>query len=163
MLDERVFSKIGIPADRWDWFAGRAVKDNKYFYPTIPHSYTYLDPPYEIGGNAVRSGPGWVVISASDLARFGHLVAMRGMWKGERTVGHEWLRGHSGGNRSDVSGESTRYTAMGRVTTEDIDLLHSTGKSSFVPEELFVGPVTPSAGEVHSTLCPVGKAMFLPE
>ena len=69
VLDERIFSKIGIPADRWEWFTGRAVKDNKRFYPTIPDTFTYLDPPYEIGGTVVRSGPGWVIISASDLAR----------------------------------------------------------------------------------------------
>ena len=141
VLDERIFGRIGIPADRWDWFTGRAIKDNKYFYPAIPDTYTYLDPPYEIGGKAVRSAPGWVIINASDLARFGHLVATQGLWKGERIIGHEWLRGHSGGNRSGLSGESKHYTAMGRVTTEGIDYAHSIAKSSFVPEELFVGPV----------------------
>ena len=141
MLDERIFGRIGIPADRWDWFTGRAIKDNKYFYPAIPDTYTYLDPPYEIGGKAVRSAPGWVIINASDLARFGHLVATQGLWKGERIIGHEWLRGHIGGNRSGLSGESKHYTAMGRVTTEGIDYAHSIAKSSFVPEELFVGPV----------------------
>ena len=135
-------SKIGIPADRWDWFTGRAVKDSRYFYPTIPDAYTYLDPPYEIGGNVVRSGPGWVIISASDLARFGLLVATQGLWTGEQIIDHEWLRGHGGGNRSEVSGESAHYTAIGRVTTEGIDFPHSIGKSGFVPEELFVGPVT---------------------
>ena len=117
------------------------MKDNRYFYPAIPDTYTYLDPPYEIGGNVVRSGPGWVIISASDLARFGHLVATQGLWKGEQIVGREWVRGHGGGNRSGVSGESTHYTAMGRVTTQGIDFPHSIEKSSFVPEELFVGPV----------------------
>ena len=141
VLDERIFSKIGIPSDRWDWSTGKAVKDNKYFYPAIPDAYTYLDPPYEIGGNVVRSGPGWVIISASDLARFGHLVATRGLWKGDRVLGDEWLRGHSGGNRSGVSGESTHYTAIGRVTTEGIDYPHYSGNSSLVPEQLFVGPV----------------------
>ena len=90
----------------------------------------------------VRSGPGWVIISASDLARFGHLVVAQGMWKGEQIIGHEWLRGHSGGNRSGISGKSTHYTAMGRVKTQGVRLAHSIEKSSFVPEELFIGPVS---------------------
>ena len=61
----------GNQYERWDWLAGGAVKERKYLYPTIPDAYTYLDPPYEIGGQVVRSGPGSVVISASDLARCG--------------------------------------------------------------------------------------------
>jgi CubicO group peptidase (beta-lactamase class C family) len=59
VVQERLFDAIGIPAERWGWLTGRQVKDQKYFYPTIPDSYTYLDPPYEIDGNVVRSGPGW--------------------------------------------------------------------------------------------------------
>ena len=86
VLQERLFDLIGIPAERWDWLPGGHVKDQKYFYPEIPDSYTYLDPPYEIDGNIVRSGPGWVVISASDLSRFGHLNATRGIWKGQQII-----------------------------------------------------------------------------
>jgi CubicO group peptidase (beta-lactamase class C family) len=141
VVDERLFSRIGIPAERWDWPAGSAIRDSKYLYPDIPDSYTYLDPPYRINGHVVRGGPGWVVISASDLARFGHLLATQGFWKGEQLVGHQWLRGHSGGNKSGVSGERGHYTAMGVVATQGIEHPHATVQNSFLPDELFVGPV----------------------
>ena len=145
VLDERLFSKIGIPADRWSWPTGKEIKGQKYLYPDIPDSYTYLDPPYEINGHAVRSGPGWVVISASDLGRFGHLLATGGVWKGERLIDPRWLRGHSGGNRSGVSGESAHFTAMAVVTTRGLVHNHMTSKESFLPDEIFVGPVRPEA------------------
>ena len=141
VIDEKLFGKIGIPAARWDWYTGRVVSAKKYFYPGIPDSYTYLDPPYEVKGHPVRSGPGWVVISASDLARFGHLLATRGQWEGEQLLDPQWLRGHSGGNRSGASGESTYYTAMGVVTTEGLDHAHAIATNSFLPEELFSGPL----------------------
>ncbi len=141
VLDERLFSAIGIPANRWAWYTGRSVAGNRDFYPTIPVSYTYLDPPFEVEGNPVRSGPGWVEISAADLARFGHLLATGGIWRGRRVMDREWLRGHAGGNRSGVSGEGTHHTALGVVTTEGIDHPHSKAESSFLPENLFTGPV----------------------
>ena len=93
MLDEKILSKIGIAADDWDWYTGEAVKDQKYLYPTIPDTYTYLDPPYEVNGHPVRSGPGWVVMSARDLARFGLLVATGGNWKGEQLIAPGWGSG----------------------------------------------------------------------
>jgi len=142
VIDERLFSKIGISSDRWDWYTGKSVQSQKYFYSTIPDSYTYLDPPFEINGNLVRSGPGWVVISASDLARFGHLLATRGNWKGEQLISPEWLRGHGGGNKSGVSGESVYYTSIGMVTTSGIELQHTLARESFIPNELFVRPVS---------------------
>ena len=141
VLDERLFGKIGIPAKRWDWYTGRTMSESKYFYPDIPDSYTYLDPPYEINGHPVRSGPGWVVMSPSDIARFGHLLATRGQWKGEQLVDPKWLRGHSGGNRSGVSGESAYYTAMAQVATDGFDHAHSSATTSLLPETLFAGPV----------------------
>ncbi len=141
VIDDRLFSKIGIPANRWEWYTGEEVKNKKLFYPTIPDSYTYLDPPYEIDGYAVRSAPGWVVISASDLARFGHLLATRGNWMGRQIIDPQWLRGHGGGNKSGVSGESSHYTAIGMVTTDGIGHVHSTARESFIPRELFLGPV----------------------
>jgi CubicO group peptidase (beta-lactamase class C family) len=141
VVDERLFGPMGIPADRWDWLTGRHVKDRPNFYPDIPDSYTYLDPPYEIGDAPVRSGPGWVVISASDLARFGHLMATQGNWNGRQLIDPAWLRGHSGGNRSGVSGESEHVTAMAVVTADGFDHAHSTVRRSFIPEQLFVGPV----------------------
>ena len=126
----------------WDWLSGSVVKDRKHLYPDLPDSYTYLDPPYAIEGDPVRSGPGWVVISASDLARFGHLNATDGIWKGQRIVEPEWLRGHSGGNRCGVAGESTHFTALAIVTAERFDHTFSVETRSFLPEEVFVGPVT---------------------
>ncbi len=141
VLDEKIMSKIGIAADDWDWYTGGAVKDQKYFYPTIPDSYTYLDPPYEINGHPVRSGPGWVVMSAKDLARFGLLVATGGNWKGEQLLAPGWVRTHSGGNRSGLHGENRHYTAMGRVTTEGIDMRFSVDRESLIPQDVFVGPV----------------------
>lgn len=141
IIDERLFSKIGIPPDRWEWYTGETIKSQKHFYPEIPDSYTYLDPPYEINGNPIRSGPGWVVINASDLARFGHLLATRGNWKGEQIVSPQWLRGHGGGNKSGVSGESGNYTALGVVTTSGIEHLHTTSRESFIPNELFLRAV----------------------
>ena len=141
VLDERLFGKIGITPDRWEWYTGTEIQAQKYFYPKLPDSYTYLDPPFEVNGHIVRSGPGWVVISASDLARFGHLVATQGVWKGEQLIGAEWLRGHSGGNRSGMSGESQHFTAMGVVTAEGLEHVHSTATESFLPQHVFVGPV----------------------
>jgi CubicO group peptidase (beta-lactamase class C family) len=141
VFQERLFGPMGVPADRWDWYTGGWVKDQRHFYPDIPDSYTYLDPPYEIGGAPVRSGPGWVVISASDLARFGHLVATGGQWRGRQLIERQWLRGHSGGNSSGVSGEGRHVTAMAVVTTVGLDFPHSTYSGSFLPDDLFVGPV----------------------
>ena len=145
VLQERLFDLIGIPSERWDWLPGGAVKEQKYFYPQIPDSYTYLDPPYEIGGHIVRSGPGWVVISALDLARFGHLNATRGVWKGRQIIEPQWLRGHSGGNRSGTSGESTFFTAQGVVTTDGPmsppAFRHAIETRSLLTEEFFEGPV----------------------
>ena len=143
VVQERLFDRIGIAADRWDWYSGGWVKDRKYFYPTLPDSYTYLDPPYEIAGNVVRSGPGWVVWSASDMARFGHLNATRGLWKGEQIIDPDWLRPHSGGNKSGSSGESKYFTALGVVTTEGLpEFKHAIETRSILPEGLFVGPVS---------------------
>lgn len=141
IIDERLFSKIGISDNDWDWYTGDKVKGTKYFYPEIPDSYTYLDPPFQINGIPVRSGPGWVIISALNLARFGHLLATRGNWKGRQIVDPLWLRGHGGGNKSGVSGENTFYTAIGMVTSEGIDYQFSTSRDSFIPSDLFVGPV----------------------
>ena len=145
VVQERLFDAIGIPYERWDWLAGGEVKERKYLYPTIPDAYTYLDPPYEIGGQVVRSGPGWVVISASDLARFGHLNATQGMWKGVRVIDAAWLRGHGGGNKSGASGECEHFTAMGVVTTIGLpEYSHGVETKSILPDDFFVAEVQPS-------------------
>lgn len=43
-------SKIGIPADRWDWVPGKVVHDEIHWYPNMPGYGDFIDPPYEIGG-----------------------------------------------------------------------------------------------------------------
>ena len=150
VLDEKIISKIGIPADHWDWLAGGVVKQDEGFYPLWPTMFNYLDPPFEINGHVVRSGPGWVVMNSSDLARLGHLVATQGSWKGEKLLDPQWLRGQGGGNGSGVCGEGRYYTAMGMVTTEGINhpyyslagaMSFLTTRESFVPAEVFTGPV----------------------
>ena len=133
VLDERLFGPMGVPPDRWDWLPGRHIFEAKNFYPNMPGYGDYVDPPYELCGNPVRGGGGWVVMNASDLARFGHLVATRGIWKRKRLIGEEWIRGHHGGNDSEVSGESTFFTAMGRVTAKGIDHLGGPGRDPSVP------------------------------
>jgi CubicO group peptidase (beta-lactamase class C family) len=155
VLDERIFSRIGIRADAWDWNTGYDVKMQPYFYPSIPNTYTYLDPPYEIDGVPVRSGPGWVVISASDLARFGHLIAAGGVWEGEDLVDRGWLRGHGGGNGSGVSGEGKHFTSLAVVATEglsdELPQWHNTTSVSFIPESLFTGPVRATGSDTEAT------------
>ncbi len=144
VIQERLFDRIGIPSDRWDWMTGRDVHEDRLWYPAWPDTYTFLDPPYEVNGHPVRSGPGWVVISASDWARFGLLVATRGVWKGQQLIDPQWVRGHGGGNKSGSSGESKHYTAMGVVTTDGLTHPHTTDGSCFLPEDVFVGPVKPT-------------------
>ena len=141
VLDEKLFSKIGIQADSWEWPPGRVMREDESFYPQWPTHAAYVDPPYEINEQAVRSGPGWATISASDLARFGHLIATRGNWKGEQLIDPQWLRGHSGGNGSGVCGESRYYTAMASVSTRGLDHPFATARESFLPADLFVGPI----------------------
>lgn len=141
VLQERIFDQIGIPPEQWDWHTGEDLHTQRLFYPNIPDSYTYLDPPYQIGGHVVRGGPGWVIISASDLARYGHLIACRGIWNRQRIIAPEWLRGHGGGNKSGVSGESKTFTAMGVVTAMGIEHVHHTARESFLPSHLFEGAV----------------------
>ncbi|MBM3933138.1 MAG: serine hydrolase [SAR202 cluster bacterium] len=141
VIDERLFSKIGIPADRWDWLTGEYVHKQKYLYPKLPDTYTYLDPPYRVKGHVVRSGPGWVVISASDWARVGHLIACGGVWNGKQIIDPQWLRTHSGGNKCGMYGEGDHFTAMGVVTTAGLEYPYKSVGKSFIPEEVFTGPV----------------------
>ena len=133
VIDERLFGPIGIPPHRWEWTPGRTLFERKDWYADAPGYGDFVDPPYEIGGHVVRGGPGWVVINALDLVRFGHLVATGGVWEGERLMGPEWLRGHHGGDSNQVGGESTHFTALARVAT--------LGIGHPLPDDLFVGPV----------------------
>jgi len=137
VLDEKLFGEIGIAADAWDWIPGRVVHKDKNWYPHMPGYGDFLDPPYEIDGHVVRGGPGWVVMSAKNLARFGQLIATQGIWKGKRLINSEWVIGHAGGNGSVVAGESRYYTSIGMVTTDGIDY-----HDPFLPQDFFAGPVT---------------------
>lgn len=134
VLDEKLFSKMGISADRWDWRPGKTVREDSSWYPKMPGYGLYLDPPYEIDGHVVRGGPGWVVMSAKQLARFGLLIAAGGIWKGKRLIsGTHLLRAHGGGNGSFVAGLGKGVMlSFGKVTTSGIDF-------SSVPFHLFVG------------------------
>lgn len=91
LLDEKIFEHIGVPAARWDWMPGKEVHDYE-LYPGYPGYGSYLDPPWEFGGQVVRGGPGWVVINANDLARFGYLMLRNGHWKGRQLISETWMR-----------------------------------------------------------------------
>lgn len=148
VLDEELFGKIGIRADRWEWTAGKSVHDTKDFYPELPGYGEYVDPPYEIGGQTVRGAPGWVVMSPEDLARFGLLVATRGVWKGERLIGPEWLRGHAGLDIHVVAGDPETYVSIGKINTKNFPFgteVGTGGNFSF-PKELITGPPVGAAG-----------------
>ncbi len=133
VIDQRLMGPMGVPADRWDWTPGKEVFDSKDWYPHMPGYGDFIDPPYEITGHVVRGGPGWIVIDALDLARFGHLIATGGIWNGQRLIGSEWLRGHHGGDSNQVSGENAQFTALARVATLGVE--HP------LPEEVFSGPI----------------------
>ena len=134
VVDEKIFGALGIPPERWDWTPGRKVREDSTLYPEMPGYGLYLDPPYAIEDNVVRGGPGWVVMSAKDLARYGLLLATRGVWKGECLVSDtDLLRAHGGGNGSFVAGLGRGVMlSFGKVTAAGIDFLD-------VPVHLFLG------------------------
>ena len=125
VLDEQLFGRIGIHPERWDWVPGRVVFENENYYPSMPGYGGFIDPPYEIDGHVVRGGGGWAVMSASDLARYGLLVACGGVWEGERLLDAQWVHSHGGGNGSRLEGDTETYLAMGMVTTEGLPSLSS--------------------------------------
>ena len=73
-------------------------------------------------------------MSAKDLARFGLLLATRGIWKGERLISDtELLRAHGGGNGSLVAGMGHGVVlSFGKVTATGIGFLD-------VPVHLLIG------------------------
>ncbi|MFV2066287.1 MAG: CocE/NonD family hydrolase, partial [Pirellulales bacterium] len=143
VLDERLFSKLGIPADHWDWLPGKYVHDTKDFYPDIPGYGEYLGPPYEINGHSVRGGPGWIVMSASDLARFGLLIATGGVWKGERLVDSEWLRGHAGLDVHVVAGDPETKVSIAKINAKGFPFGSGVGTQGAYafPKELIARPI----------------------
>lgn len=143
VLDRYLFRHLGIPAERWQWLPGRQVHDTRDFYPQFPGYGEYVDPPYEIKGHVVRGGPGWMKLSAEDLARFGHLIAMQGRWNGKRLLGPEWLRGHAGLDIHVVGGDPETQVVIAKINTKGFPWgaeIGTQGKFVF-PKDLIVGPV----------------------
>lgn len=143
VLDERLFSKLGIPAERWDWTPGRVLFETRDWYPHFPGYGEYVDAPWEIDGIVVRGGPGWVVMSPLDLARFGLLVATQGIWRGERIVSAEWLQGHGGVDIHVVGGDPETLISVAKTNVRAFPFGNDigwVGKFRF-PSELVVGPV----------------------
>lgn len=121
VLDEKLFGRMGIKPDAWGWTTGKQLHDDRRWYPGMPGYGLFCDPPYEINGRRVQGGGGWVVMSASDLARIGLLVAARGEWNGKRLIGDTPLvGGHAGGNKSLMNGWSETMFSWGQVTTAGI-------------------------------------------
>ena len=139
VLDEHIMSKIGIPPQRWTWLYGQEVRENRYFYPEMPNYGGYIDRPYKINGIGVRGGPGWAVMSATDLARIGLLVATDGVWKGQRLISR--LGGNRGVRSNTMQGWGVAngkdgYFSFGKVATRFNDP---------TPDQMaswVVGPVT---------------------
>ena len=134
VLDEKIFRHIGIPAKNWDWTPGKIVRDTNDWYSAMPGYGKFIDPPYEIDGHIVRGGPGWIVMSPRDLARFGLLVSTGGIWKGKRLISPEWIRGHAGGNGSLVAGDRETYISVGVVCARGLPSLKAF-------KDIIVGPV----------------------
>jgi CubicO group peptidase (beta-lactamase class C family) len=154
VLDERLFSALGIPAERWGWTPGRTLYDTRDWYPDFPGYGEYVDPPWEIGGVIVRGGPGWVVMSPLDLARFGLLVATRGVWQGRQVVGAEWLQGHGGVDIHVVGGDPDTLVAVAKTNIRAFPFGNEIGwhgRFEF-PRSLIIGDV-----RVHSHQSPVGS------
>jgi hypothetical protein len=63
-----------------------------------------------------------------------------------RVINAAWLRGHSGGNKSGVSGECEHFTAMGVVTTVGLpEYSHGVETKSILADDFFVAKVEPSS------------------
>lgn len=143
VLDERLFSHMGIPPDRWEWTPTKVLQDTLDFYPAIPHYGAYVDPPYEINGHVVRGGPGWILMGPEDLARFGLLIATRGIWKGRRLISSQWLQGHAGLDIHVVAGDARTYVSLGKANTKHFPFGTEVVVSGYFPfpKDLILGPV----------------------
>lgn len=144
LLDRELFSKMGLPAERWHWMTLAELHATD-LYPATPSYADYIDPPFVINGRAVRGTTGGVVMSALDLCRFGLLIATGGVWQGERLLGREWLVSKSGGNWSTCVGCRETLVAGARVATENLpDFLWVPDFVDYrFPEDLIDPEVTP--------------------
>jgi len=120
VLDREILGKIGIAPDNWYWMSLQEAYQGTDIYPAAPGYGHYADPPYFINGSIVRGGPGWVCMSAEDLARYGLLVATQGIWKGEQLLGGQWLISKSGGNDSTMIGDRITFVAGARIATQSL-------------------------------------------
>ena len=114
-------SKIGIPADRWDWLSGEYVRRTTEFYPNSPGYGGFVDPPYSINGDTVYGSGGWVIMSSLDFARVGLLMATEGRWNGKRLISKIESRS-TGVGANTVQGWGTvkgkdAYISFGKVAT----------------------------------------------
>jgi CubicO group peptidase (beta-lactamase class C family) len=84
-----------------------------------------------------------MVISPEDLARFGLLIATRGVWKGRRLIGEQWLRGHAGLDVHVVAGDPESLVSIAKINTLGFPFGQEVGtQGRFVfPRELVRGPV----------------------
>ncbi|GGY06528.1 hypothetical protein GCM10007160_37610 [Litchfieldella qijiaojingensis] len=123
VLDEHLFSKIGIEPSSWRWLGGDEVRSNMFFYPEMPGYGDFIDPPYTINGYRIQGGGGWVEMSPVDLARVGLLIARRGLWEKCRLLSDsELLNGHKGGNDSELYVDKARDLVFAKVTTDGLDI-----------------------------------------
>ncbi|MGB5809249.1 MAG: serine hydrolase [Polyangiales bacterium] len=146
VLNDELLSKMAIPAERWTLRSGRYLATTTDYYVDFPGYGRFCDPPYEIAGQTVRGGGGWLVMSPKDLARIGLLVASRGVWNGRRLVSDtRFLSGWGGANGSQLGGVGNEaMLAFGAVTVEGL------GGSSIEPmnaeklQRMLIGPVAAS-------------------
>lgn len=122
VLSEALFEKMGIPKARWTLRSGRYLAETTDYYASHPGYGRFCDPPYEIAGQSVRGGGGWLVMSPNDLARIGLLVATRGVWNGKRLLSDtRFLSGWGGANGSHFGGvEADAVLAWGAVTIDGV-------------------------------------------
>ena len=136
VLDEELFSKIGIKPDAWYLMSGEevhsnnpppnAVPEQKSFYPSWTSDTKwygcFVDPPYKVRGHIVRGGGGWALITPKDLCRVGLLLASGGYWDGKKLITKTFrVTGHAGCGNSDLKATGgTQYFAWGRVSTNSV-------------------------------------------
>jgi CubicO group peptidase (beta-lactamase class C family) len=82
-------------------------------------------------------------MSPLDLARFGLLVATRGVWEGRRLIGAEWLQGHGGVDIHVVGGDPDTLVAVAKTNVREFPFGNEIGwRGRFrFPPELVTGPV----------------------
>jgi len=143
VLSEELFEKMDIPKDRWTMRPGRYLAENADYYEDHPAYGCFCDPPYEIGGQSVRGGGGWLVMSPKDMARLGLLIATRGIWNGKRIISDtRYLSGWGGSNGSQVGAMGANaMLAWGAVTIDGLGGRPSAPINGEALSSMLVGPV----------------------